>query len=143
VPIGIGFKKFGWINFTPYTKVEAFADSLKSGKLQGTRCKNCGKAYFPPRADCVKCMSSEFEWIDYSGNCTLISYTTIHAAPTGFEELAPYTLGVVELEEGGRLLAWVEDVNESELKIGMKLKVVPKIFEEIEELKVGYVLKKA
>jgi hypothetical protein len=88
-------------------------------------------------------MSSEFEWIDYSGNCRLISYTTIHAAPTGFEELAPYTLGVVELEEGGRLLAWVEDVNESELKIGMKLKVVPKIFEEIEELKVGYVLKKA
>jgi len=136
------FKIFGNVNFTPYTKVEKFADELRDGKLMGTKCKSCGEVYFPPRADCTKCMSNDMEWRGYSGKGKLVTFTTVHAAPTGFEDMAPYTIGVIDLVEGGRLLAWVEGIKPEELRIGMELRAVPSIMEEVEELRVVYVLRK-
>ena len=46
------FKKFGTVSFTSITKINDFIDSLEKGKVMGTRCKGCGLAFFPPRADC-------------------------------------------------------------------------------------------
>ena len=136
------FKYFGKINFTPYTKVDKFSDYLQKGKLMGTRCKKCGEIYFPPRADCLKCMNDTFEWIEYSGRGKLNSFTTIHVAPKGFEDIAPYTLGVVDLEEGGRLIAWIKDIPKDEIKNDMLVKVVPRIFEDVPEIKLYYTIEK-
>ncbi|UCF11682.1 MAG: Zn-ribbon domain-containing OB-fold protein [Thermoplasmatales archaeon] len=136
------FKYFGKINFTPYTKVDKFADYLQKGKLMGTHCKKCGEKYFPPRADCIKCLSDDVKWIEYSGRGTLHSYTKINAAPKGFDDIAPYILGVVDLEEGGRLISWIGDIPDDDIKIGMEIKVVPRIFEEIEEIKLYYTIEK-
>jgi len=137
------FKYFGKINFTPYTKVDKFADYLHKGKLMGTKCKKCGEIYFPPRADCLKCMDDAFEWVEYSGKGTLNSFTIIHAAPKGFDDIAPYTIGIVDLKEGGRLLAWIGDIPKDEIKNDMKVKVVPRIFEEIPEIKLYYTIEKS
>jgi uncharacterized OB-fold protein len=130
----MGFDEFGVISFVPYTKVSEFTNYLKDGKLKGMHCKKCNTKYFPPRAECVKCLApeSDMEWINYSGRGKLLTYTTIHAAPTGFETKAPYTIGVVDLEEGGRLLAWVEDPPEddSKLKLGVEVRIEPKIIDE-------------
>lgn len=136
------FKWFGKINFTPYTKVSEFANFLKDGKLMGSKCNICGEISFPPRADCLNCMSDDFGWMEYTGKGTLQTFTRIFAAPTGFDDMAPYTIGVLDLDEGGRLLAWIEDLEEEEIKVGMKLKAVPRIFEEIEEIKVYYALER-
>ena len=136
------FKYFGKTNFTPYTKVDKFADYLHKGKIMGTKCKKCGEIYFPPRADCLKCMDDKFEWIEYSGIGTLNSFTTIHAAPKGFDDIAPYTIGIVDLKEGGRLLAWIGDIPKDEIKNDMSVKVVPRIFEELPEIKLFYSIEK-
>ena len=136
------FKYFGKINFTPYTKVDAFVDYLQKGKLMGTKCKKCGEIYFPPKADCIKCMNDKVDWIEFSGIGTLHSYAKIFAAPKGFEDMAPYTIGVVDLKEGGRLLSWLKDISDREIKIGMPVKVVPRIFEEIQEIKLYYTIEK-
>jgi uncharacterized OB-fold protein len=88
-------------------------------------------------------MSGEFEFFEMSGKASLHTYTKIVAAPTGFEDVAPYIVGVADLEEGGRALAWIgETIKEEEIKIGMELQVVPQIFEELEEIKVYYSLEK-
>ena len=137
------FKWFGLVNFSPYTKVGDFAQHLKDGRLMGSRCKQCGATSFPPRADCEACMSGEFELFEMSGKATPHTFTKIVAAPTGFEDVAPYTVGVADLDETGRLLAWIGDtIKEEEIEIGMPLQVVPKIFEELEEIKVYYSLEK-
>jgi len=137
------FKWFGRVNYTPYTKVTDFAQYLKDGRLMGTRCKKCGAASFPPRADCDKCMSGEFEFVEMSGKAQLHTFTKIVAAPTGFEEVAPYIVGVVDLAEGGRALAWFgESIDEAEIEIGMDLQIVPQIFDELEDIKVYYSLEK-
>lgn len=132
------FEKFGVLSFVPFTKVSKFVDYLSSGKLMATKCKKCSSIYFPPKADCFKCMGSEMDWVELSGKCTLVTYTTIHVAPTGFENFAPYTIGVVELEEGGKLLAWLEGIKEENLKIGMRLRVS---IQQLSEDKVTYILR--
>jgi uncharacterized OB-fold protein len=135
------FKWFGKVNFTPYTKVTDFARYLKDGHLMASRCKKCGAQSFPPRADCDQCMSGDFEYVEVSGRAKLHTYTRIVAAPTGFEDVAPYTVGVVDLEEGGRALAWIGDsVPDDQVEIGMDLQLVPRVFEELEEIKVHYTL---
>ena len=137
------FQWFGKVNFVPYTKVSDFAKHLKDGRLMGSRCKTCGEASFPPRADCAACTAGEFEFFEISGKGTLHTYSKIAAAPTGFEDDVPYTVGVVDLEEGGRLLAWIGDsIAGDDIRIGMDLQVVPRIFDEIEEIKVYYSLEK-
>ncbi|MCK5617873.1 MAG: Zn-ribbon domain-containing OB-fold protein [Candidatus Krumholzibacteria bacterium] len=137
------FKWFGKVNFSPYTKVSDFAQNLKDGYLMASRCKRCGAESFPPRADCGECMSGDFAFFEISGKATLHTFTKIVAAPTGFDDVVPYTVGVVDLEETGRLLAWIGDsIKEDDIEIGMELQVVPQIFEETEEIKVYYSLEK-
>ncbi len=137
------FKWFGKVNYTPYTKVSDFARHLQAGRLMGSRCRRCAATAFPPKADCDSCMSGDFEFIEVSGRATLVTFTKIVAAPTGFEDVAPYIVGVVDLAEGGRALAWFGDtVPEEEIAIGMELQVVPRIFEETEEIKVYYSLER-
>jgi hypothetical protein len=137
------FKWFGKVNFSPYTKVTEFANHLKDGRIMGSKCKKCGTESFPPKADCGECLSGDFEFIEMSGKATLLSHTKIHAAPTGFEDVAPYTVGVVDLKETGRLLAWFGDsIPEDQIKIGMEIQVVPQIFEDQPDIKVYYSLEK-
>ena len=88
-------------------------------------------------------MSGDFEFVEMSGKGTVNTYTKIVAAPTGFDELAPYIIGVVDLVEGGRALAWFgETIPEQDVKIGMSVQIVPRIFEEMEEIKVYYSLER-
>jgi uncharacterized OB-fold protein len=129
----MGFDEFGIISFVPFTKVSEFTDYLKDGRLCGKQCSKCNAIYFPPRAECVKCLApeSEMNWVDYSGKGILLTYTKIYAAPTGFEEKAPYTIGVVDLQEGGRLLAWIEDPpeDENQIKLGSSVLVKSKVMD--------------
>jgi uncharacterized OB-fold protein len=112
---------------------------LKDGRLMGSTCQKCGFTSFPPRADCPECLSGEFEYTEYSGEGEVYTYTTIAAAPTGFEDEAPYTVAVVDLREGGRLVAWLgSDIAATDVRIGMEVQVVPRIFEETEQVKVYY-----
>jgi uncharacterized OB-fold protein len=86
-------------------------------------------------------MSGDFEFTEVSGKAKLHTFTKIVAAPTGFEDVAPYIVGVVDLEEGGKALAWFGDsIAEAAIEIGMEVQIVPRIFEELEEIKVYYSL---
>ena len=133
------FEWFGLVNFCPATKVTEFAQHLRDGYLMASRCVACGQQSFPPRADCASCRSAEFEFTEISGEGTIMTYTQIDAAPAGFEDQVPFTIGVVDLKEGGRLLAWFgETIPEGSMEIGMPVQVVPRIFEDLEPIKVYY-----
>jgi uncharacterized OB-fold protein len=119
------FDSFGLMTFTAHTKVGAFVEELRAGKLVASRCTSCGAQSFPPRADCEECRGAGFEWVEISGAATLLSHTTVHAAPTGFESMAPYALVLVELDEGGRALAIAgESLDLASLALGTKLQLV-------------------
>jgi len=121
----MSFGRFGKVNYVAETKVHEFVKFLEQGKIMGSKCKNCKRVYFPPRADC-NCMSGETEWLELSGNCRLITYTTVHFGPASFRYDVPYLLGVAQFEEGPTVFAPLsKDIKQEEIKIGMKLKLKP------------------
>jgi len=123
----MGFEKFGKVNYAAETKVKDFVNRLEKGKVEATQCRTCKKVYFPPRMDCSNCLSRDnMNWKEIVNEWTLITYTTAHFAPTGFEEDTPYMLAIAESVEGFKTLARLsKDVSENQVKLGMRLKLVP------------------
>lgn len=74
-----------------------------------TRCAACGKLTFPPKQYCPNCWSDEMNWVELSGHGTLYARTTIHAAATQFREQVPFNVGIVDLQEGIRLVTGLID----------------------------------
>jgi uncharacterized OB-fold protein len=108
------------------TKVARFWEGLKEQKFLGTRCKKCGEISFPPRAGCPRCVSSDTEWIELSGEGELLTYTVNAVSPESFCKFPSYIIGIVQLKEGVKVMAWLAGVKPEEVKIGMKLKVATK-----------------
>ena len=124
----MSFDKFGKMSYISETKVADFVKYLQKGKIMATRCRKCGQLYFPPRADCPKDLSTDMAWEELSGRCKLLTYTTAHFAPTGFQDDLPYTLALAYCEEGVNVYARLnKNINENEMHIGMDLKLTPSL----------------
>jgi uncharacterized OB-fold protein len=121
----VGFENFGTVSFTTEAKTAEFIKYLESGKVMATRCKQCGTTYFPPKADCPDCLSSEVEWFEVGGKGELRSYTKVNYGPSGFEDDAPYTLALGEFD-GVQILARLSrDIEEKDIQVGMSIAVSP------------------
>jgi len=119
----MGFEQFGVVSFTSQAKVSPFIEYLEKGLLAETRCRSCGAFYFPPRADCCRCLSSEMEWTEITGPGRLISFSKLIYAPTGFEADLPYTIALVEFPNQAKVFGRLsKEMKEQEIEIGMKLK---------------------
>jgi len=100
-------------------------------RLRGSRCKDCGKLYFPQRMVCPQCQTQHMEPHIFKGKGTVYSYTTLYQAPSHFEDSVPYVVALIDLEEGPRITAQLTDVSPEEVHIGMPVEmVVRKIREE-------------
>ena len=88
---------------------ETFRQGLEAGKFMTTRCAACGKLTFPPKEYCPDCWSGEMHWTELSGKGVLYARTTIHAAATQFRDEVPFSVGIVDLTEGVRLVTGLID----------------------------------
>ncbi len=118
----VRFKKFGTVSFTSTTKVNDFIDYLEEGKVMGSRCKKCGLVFFPPRADCYKCFSSDMEWFEVTGNGKLLAYSKLKYAPVGFDEDLPYCIAVLDYTDYKIFGRIASDIPGDEIKLGMEMK---------------------
>jgi hypothetical protein len=85
------------------------------------KCKKCGKIHLPPRPLCDNCYSTDFQWLEVTGKGELLTYTIIHVAPQQFQSLAPYAIGIVELEGGLKIPGMIQGLAQEKLQIGMSL----------------------
>jgi uncharacterized OB-fold protein len=92
-------------------------------RYEAAKCKKCGKIFFPPRLICSACGSKTFDNIVLSRNGKVLTYTIIRVPPSQFKDEAPYAMGVVELEGGGRLTAQIVDCDFDKIRIGMPVKL--------------------
>ena len=118
------FKKFGTVSFTSITKTNDFIDFLEGGKVMGTRCKDCGLVFFPPRADCYKCLASNVEWFEVSGKGKLLTYSELKFAPVGFQDDVPYCIALLDYGKYKIFGRIAKDVPENEIEVGMEMKTV-------------------
>ena len=106
-----------------------FWEGIKRHELVFQRCRDCGAWLHPPRPACPKCRSLEKEWAPSSGKGTVYSFVTYLESPSPSFK-APYSVVLVELEEGVRLVSNMVDIKPEEIYIGMPVEV---IFDDIAE----------
>jgi uncharacterized protein len=106
----------------PFT-IEQFYKFMQQGKLMAGKCQKCGKIHLPPRPLCDNCYSQQFEWVEAPKKGKLLTYTIIHNAPPQFQAMAPYAVGIVELENGLRIPGMIQGAPQDQLKVGMALTI--------------------
>jgi hypothetical protein len=118
------------VGTTDFTSA-AFYEYLAQKKLMGTRCRDDGQVYLPPRALSPRTFSTNMEWVEFSGRGKLAAFTIVYVAPSamiaaGYNRKNPYCAGVVQLEEGPSISAQILGVDvfhPETIKVGMPLQV--------------------
>ncbi len=115
--------------------------------LEGSKCSKCTELCFPNSMVCKKCGSTEMGPFQFSGKGTVETYTIIRQ-PFNEESIHeklvlanPYIISIIRLEEGPMITAQITDLDEKEVKMGMKVTaVLRKISEDGEDgiIRYGY-----
>lgn len=92
--------------------------------LVGEVCPHCEGKIFPPRDICPDCGEEARSLYQFSGKGEVYSYTTVFDAPEGFQKNAPYTVALVQLEEGPMVSAQLTDLGDKAVEIGMPVEMV-------------------
>jgi len=114
----------------PIARTRKFWDALREGRFVTTRCTACGNESFPPQADCPRCMSDRFEWVDLGREARLVTYTYVQVTPASFVNDDPYIIAIGEFANGLKVLAWLEGVTVERAKVGMNLAIEARISSE-------------
>ncbi len=89
--------------------------AMRDGKLTYQRCRECTYGWLPERSECPHCLSGEIDRLEASGSAKLVSWVVYHRAfVPEFAAMIPYTVGLVELAEGPRLISNIIGVDDPE-----------------------------
>ena len=93
----------------PFTAA-SFQTYMNEGKLVGSRNRQTGEVFVPPRPIDPSTHGSDMEWVELSGRGTLAAFTSVYIGTSamidaGYDRSKPYVAGIVELEEGPRISA--------------------------------------
>jgi len=83
-----------------------------------TKCRHCGKTFTISGNFCHACGKEEVETFTVRGTGRIYSYTTIRVPPARFMQKTPYIVGVVDLEDGMRIVGLIELSGEDDIGIG-------------------------
>jgi hypothetical protein len=80
---------------------------------------------------CGQCTSLDMEVLELSGKGNIQTFTTVFVAPEGREAEVPYTIVMVELDEGPWIVGNLIDIDPSKATmelIGKRVKLGHKVF---------------
>ncbi|MBI4491693.1 MAG: Zn-ribbon domain-containing OB-fold protein [Chloroflexi bacterium] len=108
---------------TPTT--EPFWRACAEGRLLLRRCQTCGSLFHYPRQACPSCWSEALEWRESSGRGAIWSFSQVHVALGGdaWKDELPYTVVIVELDEGVRMLSRLVGSAADEPAVGDRVQV--------------------
>jgi len=92
---------------------EVYRRYLEGGRLAFQWCRDCSTAVFYPRVLCPACGSASLEWRTSSGRGVVYAKTAVYR-----RDGEPYSVALVDLEEGFRMMSRVEGVHAEEVEIG-------------------------
>jgi uncharacterized protein len=101
-----------------------FWDALKQGQLTFQRCTSCGNAWLPARSECPQCLRPTWQRESAQGGATLVSWVVYHHGyDPAFAERLPYTVAVVQLDEGPRMITNIVGASSGPLRIDQRLRL--------------------
>ena len=111
--------------------IQSYLEYIANKKLMGSKCKKCNAMYVPPRKLCIKCNSTDMEWVEMSGKGKVAAFSCIGVGTTfmvekGYSMKKPYCFSVIKLDEGPMISGQLIGVDESKpetIKIDTPVKV--------------------
>lgn len=102
-----------------------FWEGCAQGELRYQRCKACGHVQFPLRPFCTHCYAADPALKRSAGQGAVYSYTVVFRAPTpAFKADVPYTIALVDFDEGFRMMANLHNCPLKTAAIGLRVRVV-------------------
>jgi uncharacterized protein len=99
-----------------------FWEGALRGELLIQRCTACRTLRHPPGPGCPSCGSLDWDTVVSSGRGVVHSFAVHHYPPVpGFDY--PLAIGLIDLEEGTRLVSNIVGVDPADIQIGMGVKV--------------------
>jgi uncharacterized OB-fold protein len=102
---------------SPGPQAQYFA-FLANGEHRIQHCAACETAVFYPRIACPHC-GGALDWIEPSGKAVVYSATKVRRRP---EDGGDYTIALVDLPEGARLMTRIVEAGPEEVAIGMPVR---------------------
>lgn len=99
-----------------------FWDGLRQRELRIQRFTDDGSLVHPPANANPRSQAMDYDWVVASGKAKLYSYTVPHYPEVPAFDY-PLIVGLVELEEGVRVVSNIVGVEPAQLRIGMPLEV--------------------
>jgi uncharacterized protein len=96
-------------------------EGARAHRLLIQHCTSCGTLRHPPLPACGVCGSLDWDTVESSGRGTVYSYVVVHYPQVPAFEY-PLPIGLVELEEGTRVVANLGGVEPEDVSIGMAVR---------------------
>ena len=93
-------------------------------RLLAARCRACRQPHFPAQATCPYCGGDGCSETRLGPAARLYLYTAVHASPPGYRGPIPYGFGVVELEDGLRVVTRLTEARLDRLRPGLPMRLV-------------------
>ncbi|MBD7939966.1 Zn-ribbon domain-containing OB-fold protein [Brevundimonas guildfordensis] len=97
---------------------EALWAGLRDGRLLIQKCSACNAHRHPPSPICHRCNEGEHEWVEASGRGTVWSHSVVHEPLDGWPSEVPYTVVIVTLEEGVKIVSNLVEGSHEAVRIG-------------------------
>lgn len=118
-----------------------FWEGLKRHEFLLFRCRRCWSHYWPatycnrhadiPRFD-------EMEWVPTTGRGVVFTWTIVHqVVDHRWQELVPYPLAMVELEEGPMFATRIVGCEPTDVEVGMQVEIA---YEDVPETEITWPL---
>ncbi|WP_298214502.1 Zn-ribbon domain-containing OB-fold protein [Acidocella sp.] len=98
-----------------------FWAAMQTGKLLVKHCRACGESHWYPRPLCPFCMSADTDWRESAGTGTIYTFSVNRRVGP-----VPYVIAYVTLDEGVTMLTNIVDCDFDKIRIGDRVRMVPK-----------------
>ncbi len=95
-----------------------YKEKLAQGRFEIQKCGGCAKHVFYPRVLCPHCGAESLSWVPASGTGVVYSTTVVRRKPDAGGD---YSVVLIDLAEGPRMMSRVVGIEPAAVKIGMKV----------------------
>lgn len=108
-----------------------FWDGCRNGELVLQRCASCERLRYPIAPVCPHCVGREWTWERVTGRGVVYTFAVFrHAYNEAWRDRVPYTVAIVQLDEGPTLIGDVDGIAPEDVRVGLPVRVD---FEQVTE----------
>ncbi len=107
--------------------IGAYLEGLKSGRLLGVLCRQCGRLMVPPRAFCEECFTALNELVPIRDTGRVNTFAICYIRTDASRQKRPQIPAVIELDgasKGMGILHLLGEVKPEDVRVGMRVQAV-------------------